>query len=124
MGKKFDYAAKGSSDVRPCEKNNRTVVHFIYDWLWRYVQRQVMFLSDSHSSFLLGWAVIYWALVSKSRCPALRKTVSFIFALFSSLKKTPFFVRSNKIRYVSAHVHKYYIMQTVVWVLHFKVHFV
>lgn len=83
--KKFDCGAKAalnSSDgVRPCEKNNQTVVHFIYDWLWRYVQRQVMFTSESLSSFLLGWPVIYWELVSKVCCPAHRETVSFIFHL-------------------------------------------
>lgn len=84
--KKFDCSAKAalnSSDgVRPCEKNNQTVVHFIYDWLWRYVQRQVMFTSESLSSFLLGWPVIYWALVSRARCPAHRK-LSVLFFTFS-----------------------------------------
>jgi len=99
--KKFDCGAKAALNftdgVRPCEKNNQRVVHFIYDWLWRYVQRQVMFTSESLSSFLLGWPVIYWALVSKVCCPAHRKPVSFIllpslfvlFSVFFSLKITP-----------------------------------
>lgn len=93
--RKFDCGAKtalNSSDgVRPCEKNNQTVVHFIYEWLWRYVHWQVMFTSESLSSFLLGWPVIYWPLVSKARCPAHRKlsvlffTFSFFFVLFLSV---------------------------------------